>query len=90
MDDNMQSFKNILVITNPLRNISTAVKPAVELAHAEKARLTVLDVSRDLPPELCNHGSPSEKKCVNFAQAERHKLNCSWKTKELPVLLTSG
>lgn len=74
MDDNMQSFKNILVITNPLRNISTAVKPAVELAHAEKARLTVLDVSRDLPPELCNHGSPSEKKMCEFRASRKTQI----------------
>jgi len=43
----MQRFKNILCVVNPLKNASSALRRASELASRQGARLTVIDVARD-------------------------------------------
>jgi len=43
----MQRFKNILCVVNPLKNASSALRRASELAARQGARLTFIDVARD-------------------------------------------
>ena len=46
----MERFKNILVATSPGRLDPPALSAAVNLAHVNDARLTVIDVVAPLPP----------------------------------------
>jgi len=45
----MQRFKNILCVVNPRENAASAVQRAAELASRQQARLTCIDVVRDVP-----------------------------------------
>ena len=52
----MQRFNNILCIMNPSENASSALQRASELAFRQEARLTLVDVVRNMPPALVEAG----------------------------------
>jgi len=66
----MQRFKNILCIMNPHENASSALQRATELASRQDARLTLVDVVRDMPPALVEAGLLSDDMRKDFI-AER-------------------
>lgn len=62
----MRRFKRILVVADPLMSAEPAIARAVQLAQANKAEITVVNVQRELERDL-----PSMQKVITRQQKER-------------------
>lgn len=62
----MRRFKRILVVADPLTSAEPAIARAVQLARANKAEVTVVNVQRELERDL-----PSMQKVITRQQKER-------------------
>jgi universal stress protein E len=69
----MERFQNILCVVNPLKNASSAVRRAAELASIHAARLTLVDIAQEMPPALVDAGLLSENVRREFL--EQHKTD---------------
>ena len=57
----MQRFKNILCVVNPLKNASSAIRRASELASRQGACLTLVDIVREVSPTVGDGGLLSDE-----------------------------
>ena len=76
----MQRFKNILCAVSPLKNASSAIRRASQLASRQGACLTLVDVVRDVSPTVVDGGLISDELRREFIAERKRDMQAQIET----------